>query len=33
MAADVFRPFWNDAFEDADLSAPSDLPVEPVAPL
>lgn len=33
MAADVFRPFWKDAFEDADLRAPSDLPDEPVAPL
>ena len=33
MAADVFRPFWEDELEDADLRARSDLPVEPIAPI
>lgn len=31
MAADAFRPFWND--EDIDLEAPDDLPAEPVPSL
>jgi len=31
MAADLFRPFWEEP--DIDLEAPTDLAPEPVAPL
>ena len=31
MAADLFRPFWEEP--DIDLEAPADLVAEPVAPL
>ena len=31
MAADLFRPFWNDP--DVELEAPMDQAAEPVAPL
>lgn len=31
MAADVFRPFWNES--DIDLEAPADALPEPVSPL
>ncbi len=35
MAADLFRPFWDepDIEHDFDLAAPVDLVAEPVAPL
>jgi len=31
MAADLFRPFWEET--DIDLEAPTDMPPEPIAPL